>query len=331
MMGPTEWRGPPGPGEAHEGLRLRQQVCSVVDEAEFDYAALVDGVHRRAGRIRRRRAMTTGAIVAVLGPALVGGSAMVVPGLLPDGVHGPTNVAGPAPVAQTAPEQTLTQETASEEADPAQTDASEVETAEGPAEAPWQDGELPQPVGGFDSADSGNQWDIPDARPTGVAYLDRFGAPQSGSDYVDVVPVMGALVGNTGLEDPQRPLAGQNWFYFLEDDSWEGGSVDITVTGWQDSTAARDALRDDTSQAFARDGEWQPQEWANHEGDDDYLLHTSSSNGLQLGFALVRQGDYLIGVTVTDREGEVNADVAAEIAAKMADNLEALDPDHGRD
>lgn len=327
-MGPTEWPGPPGPGEPHESLRLRRQVCGVVDEAEFDYAALVDGVHRRAGRIRRRRAMTTGAIVAVLGPALVGGSAMVVPGLLPDGVHDPTNPAGTAPVAQTEPEQR--QQTDPEQTDAALTEASEVETAEGPAEPPWQDGELPQPVEGFDSADSGNQWDIPDARPTGVDHLDRFGAPQTGYDYVKTMPLTDALTGNTGLED-LRPVAGKSWSYFLADDSSDSGSVDIQVTGWQDSAAARDALRDDTSQAYVRDVEWQPQEWAEHEGDDDYLLYTSTGNGFQIGFALVRQGDYLIGVTVTDTTGEVNADVAAEIAAKTADNLQALDQVHGRD
>lgn len=342
-----------GPPDRHDDDRISAHLCRAVGAADFDYATLVDGVHQRAGRIRRRRALTTGAIVAVFGPALLGGSAMVLPGLLPGGVGGTVTPAAP-PVAvlsgppETAPEGDAAPRTATDQSGPADAGGGQADGAEGghadgasPGQAdgaergqvqepPWQDGAPPLPEGGLDSADSGNAWQIPDARPTGVSYLDQFGAPQQGSDYADTVPVSGAMMGNTG-EDGPRPVAGQSWAYYT-DDSWAAGAVDIQITGWEDSAAARDGIRDNTLGSFVdgTDSGWQPLDWAEHAGSADHLLYRATAEGLELGFALVRQGDYLIGVTVTDTTGEVNAASAAEIAGKTADNMQALDPVHGR-
>lgn len=318
----------PGPPDPHDDVRIGQDMCRAVGAAEFDYAALVEGVHHRAGRIRRRRALTTGAIVAVFGPALLGGSALVLPDLLPRGVEGTvtpletpvavlTDPAEPAPLS---------------EGQSGVASADEAERAREAQAPPWQDETPPLPADGVDGADSGNAWEIPDARPTGVDYMDDFGAPTQGIAYQRTVPIFHVMVGNTG-EEGQRPEAGQSWSYSYEDSGWDAGALDIHITGWADSVAARDAIRDETMTTFVRipEGPWQQQAWAEHEGDDDYLLHTATYNGLQFGFALVRQGDYLIGVTVTDTTGEVNAEVAAEIASKTADNMQALDPVHGRD
>lgn len=331
-----------GPPDPRGAARIGQQLCRAVGDVDFDYATLVQGVHQRAGRIRRRRALTTGAIVAVVGPALLGGSAVVLPDLLPGGVHG-TVTPAETPVAALTdrgtdaaddPETTLLTEDT--DADTGQDQGRDQGSAD-PQEPPWQDGDPPLPAEGVDSADSGNAWEIPDARPTGVAALDAFGAPQTGLDYQRVIPLMHVMVGNTGAEG-QRPLAGQMWSYYVEDTSSQTGVIDINVTGWDDSVAARDALRDETMAAFVRDtdGPWQVQDWAGREGDDDSLLYTATAGGRTYGIALVRQGDYLVGVTVGDTTGgdtpgEMNAEVAADIADKTAANMEALDPIHGRD
>lgn len=303
-----------GPHDPDGAARVGQQLCREVGAVDFDYAALVEGVHQRAGRIRRRRALTTGAIVAVFGPALLGGSALVLPDLLPGADQGSVTPAE-------TPEAALTEV-------PEPTPLAETEASGEIQEPPWQDAEPPPPASGLGAGESDNAWEIPDARPTGVAYLEALGPPDTGGDYRLVMPVFGPMVGNTGAED-YRPEAGQSWTY----GSTDTGAVDINVTGWADSVAARDALRDDTMAAYQRDteGPWQQHEWADHQGDDDYLLYTATDGSRQFGFAVVRQGDYLIGVTVTDTTGEINAETAAEIASKTAENMEALDPIHGRD
>lgn len=288
-----------------ENDRIAGELREAIGEAQFDYPALVAGVHHRVGRIRRRRALVTGAAVAVLTPTLVGGTALVLPGLLPG--QSATVIA------------------------PAATGEHDTSAApESPATPPWQEGAPPLPEGGLEATDSENAWRIPDARPSGVAYLDAFGPPKQGMNYRRTVPVSGVMACNAGTAD-LVPLAGQSWYYYQSGASWDAGAVDIQVTGWQDSRAARQALQDDTMTWCSRDTPWQPLEWAEHAGDEDYLLHHATAEGLQKGFAVVRQGDYLIAVTVTDTAGEVNAGVAAEIAAKTADNMMALDAVHGRD
>lgn len=282
-----------------------------------------------SGRTRRRRGLAAGAAVAVLGTALVGGSALVGDDVLPTGgdsavaavpAAGGTGggEAAPAAVPAEVPAEPVSLETSAS-------------PAAGEGSPPWQDSPPPLPEGGLEpeNPDLPNAWEIPDARPTGVAALDAFGAPRMGMNYPRMVPVFDVMVCNTGAEDVE-PLAGQDWMYYL-DDTEPAGSIDIVVTGWEDSTAARDALRDDTMNFCVRDvaGDWEPLEWADHERDEDYLLYQAGSAGREFGFAIVRQGDYLVGVTVSDTTD--NVETAAEIASRTADNLEALDPDHGRD
>ena len=283
-----------------EGRRdedLRHLLRREVGEAEFEYRVLVAGVHQRAGRLRRRRALAAGAAVAVLGPALLGGAAQVLPSLLPSGVDS-VAAASTSGVA-------------------------EVKEASAP---PFQEGVPPLPAGGMESSDGANAWDIPDARPTDVAFLEELGAPRQGLDHADVVPVSGGMSCNTGTVDVQ-PVAGQSWFYY-GDGGYEQGTIVIQVTGWSDSQLVRDLIRDDTMTSCVRATDTQ---WDTLEESEDLLLYRSEVNGLQLGFAVVRQGDYLLGVTVTSTDWLDNADTAVEIAAKTAANLEALDPVHGRD
>lgn len=277
-----------------------------------------------ATRVRSRRALAAGAAVAVLGGALVGGSTLT-------GADGPGDAGAgstPTSVAAGGTESQLSAQPVVAAA-PAGNPAAPQDTP------PWQEEEPPLPEAGLEpeNPDWPNAWEIPDARPTGVEGLDAFGAPKQGMNYPRLVPVPGVMICNTGAEDAE-PMAGQNWYYYLDGTDPLAGSVDISVTGWEDSEAARDALREDTMTFCVRDvaGDWQPLDWADHEGDEDYLLYgAGSTTGLDYGFAIVRQGDYLIGVTVQDADVPDNAALAGEIGSKMADNLAVLDADHGRD
>lgn len=294
---------------------IERMLQGALGNADFDYDALISGTHQRAGRIRRRRAIATGAAVAVLGPALVGGAALVLPDMLGD----EATVVGPA---ATTDAPVATSE--------APTDAAE-ETVESTPEAPpWQDGEPPMPEGGAEpeNEDVPNAWEIPDARPTGVEALEEFGAPQSLSNYPRTVPVMGMMTCDQGRPGGVEPLAAQNVTYYGE--GVESQAIDIVVSGWEDSTAARDGLVNDDYTSCAWDaGVGQAQAFPGHEGDEDYVVFPGAEEDTSA--AVVRQGDYLVAVTVRGTEATAATDIATEIASKQADNLEALDPDHGRD
>ncbi|WP_114905631.1 hypothetical protein [Ornithinimicrobium murale] len=316
--------------------RVGQHLCRAVGQVDFDYAALVEGVHHRAGRIRRRRALTTGAITAVVAPALLGGSAMVFPGLLPGGVGTVTPAETPLaavaqePTSAETPEADLPPEGHVPSAAPA--DPMETRQSAVAEEPPWQETAPPLPEGGTGEADQDNAWDVPDARPTGVDLLEALGTPVYGSAAPQIVPVSGVMACDLGQRrgsDPV-PLAGQAWMYY---DDQVAGEVSIQVTGWEDSTAARDDLREGTMTYCVHDtdGDWERIAWPGHEGDEDYLLYQAASNGIDYSFAVVRQGDYVIGVTVTDDHRVASLEVAAELASKTADNMQALDPVHGRD
>lgn len=360
-----------GDGDHPVDYRIRPVLRELVSEQEFDYGTLVAGVHQRAGRIRRRRALVTGSVAAVVVPAL-GSAALVLPGVWGDpggappaavvssdvsGSGGPLTTLGTDDALQTRqspeptivdpsdPDQPATDQPATDQPDPEQPDPEQPGTDQPDPDqletdpqagvvqtAPWQDGEPPLPADGLDRSNSGNAWEIPDARPTGVDYLEQFGAPQDGSDYARISPVDGVMACNTGAEDAE-PLAGQRWSYYHDDADSGAGSAYLHVTGWQDSHAAFQAIRDDTMTYCERDTEWAPVAWdgPGGEGGRDALLFEASGSGLEHGFAIIRQGDYLIAVTVTDGSGEINADVAAETADRMAQNMAALDPAHGRD
>lgn len=264
--------------------------------------------------------MLAGAGVAVLGAALLGGAGL-------RGTDAPTGNQVTSTVAGHQVTSTVDQTMVAAAPVSVQEPASERHTP------PWQDSPPPLPEGGMEpeNPDLPNAWEIPDARPTGVDYLDQFGAPRQGMNYPRLVPVFGVMACNTGAQDIE-PEAGQSWMYYLDDSS--SGTVDISITGWADSTAARDALREDTMTFCVRDTTdgWEQVEWAERAGDEDYLRYRAhTATGLASGFAIVRQGDYLVGVTVTAPASEDATEVAAEIAARTADNLEALDVEHGRD
>lgn len=324
-------------GDTPIDYRVGPVLRDLVREQEFDYGVLVAGVHQRAGRIRRRRAIVTGSLAAAVVPAL-GSAALVLPGVLggPDGSPPPvlsTGVAGPGGSVTTLDEDAVVTledgasvTTLPEDASPlrGEPDRTVVQTP------PWQDGELSLPQGGVDRTNSANAWEVPDARPSGVDYLAEFGAPQRASEYARIAPVEGAMECNTGAEDAS-PLAGQSWSYFHDEGGSAAGSAYLHVTGWQDSRAAFEAIRDDTMTYCVRSVEWQQVPWEGHQDAADSLLYEAADGSLRHGFAVVRQGDYLIAVTVTDESGAVNAAVAAETADKMAQNMAALDPAHGRD
>ncbi|WP_114905630.1 hypothetical protein [Ornithinimicrobium murale] len=292
---------------------ISQMLRGALGDADFDYEALVGGVHQRVGRIRRRRAVATGVAVAVLGPALVGGAALVVPDLLGED----STVVGPAATTDVA-----------------------MSTTEGPTEPtteptaqepPWQAVEPPIPEGGAqpENEDFPNAWEIPDARPTAVDALDELGPPQLFMNYPRTVPVSGLMACDPGNPGGVEPLAAQHVSYFQQDA--RGPVIDITVTGWEDSDAARDGLVDDDYTSCAWDDRaGQVEAWPGREGDEDYLLVPGTERGLVA--AVVQQGDYLVTVTVRDEsDPEAVTGVATEIASKTAENLEALDPVHGRD
>lgn len=313
---------------------------SAVGSTEFDYAALIAGSQQRAGRIRRRRALTAGAVVAVLGPALIGGATLVLPELLPDNDSG-----------------TVLPAASRDNSGPTLTDDASATSAPTVSQAPWQDAVPPMPEGGPDpdNPDFPNAWVIPDARPTGVGELDALGAPQLLMNYPRIAPVMGLMTCDPGRADGVEPVAAQHASLYPDDESGSAQSdllIDITVTGWHDSTAARDGLHGDSYTLCTWDSQvGQAQPWPGHEGDADYQLYATDTPG-QVA-AVVRQGDYLIAITVqppsadTTTEGTAedttvgtaaakrlsrqSTDVAAEIASKMADNLEVLDPVRGRD
>lgn len=290
---------------------ISQMLRGALGDTDFDYDSLVAGAHQRAGRIRRRRAIATGAAVAVLGPALVGGAALVVPDLLSqDG-----NVVGPAATTDVAVETTQA---------PTQDD-----TEESTAEPPWQDGELPMPDPEDDLGDEDeNAWEVPDPRPLGVEALDDLGAPQQRLLGSNIAPVLRLMSCDPGREGGGSPIAGDHWMFFLEEGG--GPSIDVTVTGWEDSVAARDGLvNDDYTKCVLDESAGEVQEWPGQEGDEDYLI-VPGTDGATMA-AVVRQGDYLVAVTVGGDSQDEATEIATEIAEKTAENLEALDPDHGRD
>lgn len=286
---------------------LRDSLQQVPDA---DYDALVAGVHRRAAAIRRRRVVTSGLAAAVLVPALtLGGVALLdrAPTTPPDGPVAPMIGTEPGPATEAPPTTELPS--------PAPDD--------GP---PWQDGELPLPEGGIETGTIPNAWDIPDARPTGVELLDDLGAPQHASDYPRIAPLTGVMACNDlGNEDGLEPVAGQSWSY------WEQGpfrGVEITVTGWEDSLAAMQGLAEDSLHCAWDDGARAQVEWLGH--PEDYLNEpVEGTFAGWYGIAAVRQGDYLVGVTVQHDDSTVAHLTAQEIAVKTAENLAVLDPEHG--
>lgn len=311
-------------------------ALGAAEEADFDYDALVAGTKTRARRIRRRRALAQGATAAVLVPTLVGAGWMIG-----------TNLSGSSDL---GPDLAGTTQT-SELPDPMVSTSKVQETV-----PPYQQVAPPAPLdpGGPESeAALSNRVQIPDARPTGIPFLDAFGAPQ----HLFVGPRMVPLDHFTGsvedlpFNDAVEAHSGASWFYYDGSNEIRQTTVTITITAWDDSVAQLHALRTDepTDRPLVWLA-WEPRPddpadvmpvrtvpdarpWAGHEGDENYLLalHPESVQEMHLAGALIRQGDYLVGVAVQDfSEGDALA-AAAQIAEQTAANLAFLDPERGQD
>lgn len=198
-------------------------------------------------------------------------------------------------------------------------------------EPPYQDGTPPAPIGGMETGSIPNQEVLPDPRPTGVRFLDALGAPMYGSLYPRMVPLMFF----TGAPDDEEgaggmePTSAADWMYYVEESRYDR-VADIVLTRWDDADAAMAGLRsgDGTVLAYLE----QPlaeRPWKGHAGDDDYLLVVDPD--MHAAGALIRQGDYLIGVSVFGKNTPQARKAAIEIAEKMAANLAVLDPEHGTD
>lgn len=301
---------------------------------DFDYDALVAGTKARASRIRRRRAAQHAVTAAVLAPVLVGTGWLVG-----------TNLAG-----QGAPDQVTV--AASPDDDTQATDGATgaadgtAETADGDGLVPFQDPEqLPESVPAQENPNLPNAWDIPDVRPTGVAFLDEMGAPELDLRYPRIVPLSGFMVGNDGgLVDGVEPLSAAEWDFVGDGAGMFPDSVAITVTGWSDSAAVLAALPTDSPTTHAQWlVPWTALAWEGA-GPGDLLVaeqtaadeqsaadeQPDADRGHHVG-AVVRQGDYLVGVSVRARTQEEAVAAATEIAERTAANLAHLDPEHAQE
>lgn len=323
-----------------EGRTPRKSLDDTLREAMhgapdgFDYEALVAGTHERAGRIRRRRAVGTLAAAAVLVPGLIGGGVLVST-MIEDQAVQPL----PAGPSEGAADGDAGDDPATGDASTATDDAAP--TTQAPTTPPWQDGELPVPEGAEEEsdADSDNAWEIPDPRPTGVAFLDDLGAPQDMSAYRRTSPVMGSMTCDRAdiAEDAMEPLGTAEWTYYPDDADYP--AVTITVSGWEDGVGAMDGLRadelfcawdlDDNDESVQAETSW-----PGRPGEEDYYLNEAYPgfgymSDTSVSVSVVRTGDYLVAVRVQDADPVVAEDASTEIAEKTAENLAALDPEHG--
>lgn len=212
------------------------------------------------------------------------------------------------------------------------------------ATPPWQATPPPEPITPNDpSIGLPNRIELPDARPVGIAFLDAFGAPQVRMDSPRLTPLVGLVAGNQDIEG-WNAHSGANWSYYDGTNSLDQDTVEIVITAWDDAPAALQALRaGDESLGFVwidqlTGGAIERLAWPQHDDADHLLVWQADDAGAsrQAG-ALVRQGDYLVGVTVGSGAGDGGATrseavaAAAEIAQKTAENLAYLDPEYGTD
>lgn len=275
----------------------------------FDYDALVAGTKVRARRIRRRRAVAQGVAAVVLVPTLVG-TGFLVNSSLQGREAGSTG-----PAASSSADVSATQDDATQ---------TSVAVQDGP---PFQDADLlPEAPAPETNPDLPNRWQVPDVRPTGIDFLDAFGAPRTVLAYPRTVPLAGMVSTGEGVE----PHSAASWSFHDGTNDVEQETVDITVTGWDDAATAMAALRADAPVTDARwDGDLMVRPWPAHH-DTEHLMVDLPGTPLPTVGALIRQGDYLVGVTVQAGTVEVAAEAAGRIAEQSAANLAHLDPEHAR-
>lgn len=313
---------------------LRSALATAGDG--FDTRALVTATHRRAAVQRRRQALATTAATGLAAATLVATWPAVAPGeqlqqALAPAAHAPAEPV-PAPTA-----------------DP--TGAAGVRAVLAP---PWQDGAPPQTLEeqelgttGGEAEPSHGAWQIPDPRPTGVAFLEALGDPAAHFTG-PTGPVTGLVANGSAHEDGRQALAGRLWAYYRT--SPGGGDVigapgvEIVVTGWDDAASAMEDLRADRLH-YA----WPPEGlavggWAGHEADPDRLVLGAAEvvvrhlgrpepepTGSYRASAVVRTGRYLVAATVTAPSATEAEAVSREVAGKTAENLAVLDPPRGTD
>lgn len=337
---------------------LRSVLTPGGSEPDFDYDALVAGTTVRARRLRLRRALTQTAVAAVLVPTLVAAGWSIGTRLSVDGgagqqvsVAGQTSEPTPEEAGVTGTDEAGTTwvdtagRTDATVADGALTTATAIPT---PAWAgpPFQDPAALQPIEPETNPDLPNREDVPDARPTGIPALDALPLV-GGWLYPRTVPLMSfvAATDNIGLnpDDGVEPHSGLSVDWLDEGAYGQGAAVHavtLNITAWDDAAFAMEQLRTGgtaLSTFWMADGEGDalsvgrptPLPWAGHDGSADHLLVTGST-GEQAAGALIREGNYLIGVTVYGQDSEAATDLAAEVAEQTAANLVALDPSRGQ-
>ncbi|MGO0575458.1 hypothetical protein [Ornithinimicrobium panacihumi] len=336
---------------------LRAALGSI-EETDFDYDALVAGTKTRARRIRRRRAVTQGVTAAILVPTLVASGWAIGKGLGGSGLEAPDMAGTTATSTAEVPDDTAG-DTADRTADDTVRETVEAtgapeqgttdDSAADPSLPPYQQVAPPAPLDPGDPGGSvyANEIEIPDARPTGIPFLDDLGAPQYRSDYPRKVPLMDFMLatGDEVKDVRTEPHSATEWFYFDGTNAIDQPTVSIVITAWDsgaDAMAAfREGGRSDYASSFgdlepAADGTDEPTfvhrapeplPWAGHDGDEDYLLvgRQGTPAGSTAG-ALVRQSDYLVGVAVNDASYERALEAAGQIAEQTAANLAHLDP-----
>ena len=301
----------------------------------FDSAALSSGARRRSEVVRRRQVLSTAAATGMAALALAalwqGADAL---GTAPVQQVPPAAPAPQVPALQVpAPQVPVTQAPGVQDPGP----TPEPTEQAGP---PWQDHAPPtSPSDGSLSTGTG-AWDIPDPRPTGVAFLDELGPPRLYLEGTNLMPLPGWMRGNDwGNPTGRKQVAGLEWGFYGEGSNAIQPAVDIAISGWDDGAAAMADFRADrlsSTHDTAGGRDLTPAPWPGHEGESDFFAARPFAWGRDTtyagrfdGAAVVRTGDYLVGVSVTAGSPELASGLAREIAAKTADNLAVLDPEHG--
>lgn len=315
---------------------LRSALSSAGDG--FDTSVLLHTTHRRVTQQRRRHAMATVAATGVAAVAVVTAWQAATP------------LTGIPEQMQTATQPSAEAESLSSgQAGEPEGSGSGETTLQEDAGAPWQAAPPPltqeeQDLGTTEgeSDPSHGAWQIPDPRPTGVDFLDDLGDPRAHATGANSPPVDGMVGNESAQEGGSESVAGQFWSYYADGQDLASLTARIHVTGWQDAPAAMEGLRGDELY-YARGEEQQAGTWRGREDDPDRFVFETYQRiqddaeggltplGVYEASAVVRTGDYLVAATVTAESPREADAVAREIAEKSAENLAALDPEHGTD
>lgn len=186
---------------------------------------------------------------------------------------------------------------------------------------------------GQDPEPAENAVAIPDVTPTGIPFLDALGPAQLDLESPRLVPLNDFSYGNLPESVQPEPAigahSGRQWMFFTEGNKIDQRTVSLTVTGWGDSQGAMSALRfgDQMGYSFRStpgnlvsiELPWDDR--ATGLADSVLVGEPSPAGGWTTVGALVRQGDYLVGVTVRAATLEEASAAAQEIALAAAANV----------